>query len=185
MKNKSIIWMIILILLLINIIPSVYGINAIISRDLLLNDRPYLISYNSYLDLEINITALNEPIQINQSVIVPITIEYWTNIPDFFLKIPFRIRNYFLFGNIISPLQTIYLKVLNIPSWVNICFDASFIIISIPFSGDIKDVTINMIITITNEVPKESYCIDIIAECDDIKRLSGCDIQSTICFTPG
>ena len=148
------------------------------------NDSPYLISYNSYLDLDINITDLNEPIPINRSVIVPIAVEYWTNIPEFFLKLPFRIRNYFLFGSFIGPLQAINLDVLNIPDWANIYIDTSYILIGIPYSGEVNDVSVNLIINITNDAPKEMYCIDIIAECDDIKRLNGADIQLVICFTP-
>jgi hypothetical protein len=185
MKNKTIILGIILLFLSLNIIPLASGNNVILSDGISLNDGLYLISYNSYLKLDINRTSLNKPLLINQSAIAPITIEYWTNIPDFFNKLPFRIRNYFLFGTFIGPLQTINLDIQNIPDWADIYINTSIILVSIPYEGDVKEVNSDLIITITDEAPKESYSIDIIAECDNIKRLNGCNIQWSLEFTPG
>jgi hypothetical protein len=145
----------------------------------------YLINYNSYLKLFINTSSINKPILINEPAILPVTVEYWTNIPNFFKKIPFRFRNYFLFGTFIGPLQEINFDIKNIPVWANIYVNTSFILTTIPYEGKVREVSADLIINITDEDPKESYRIDIIAECDDIKRLNGCDIQWSLEFTLG
>ncbi len=150
------------------------------------NERSYLFSFNSYIDLEFNLSALNEPMPHNKTVSVPIIIEYWTNIPDNFLWfLPWQIRNFILFGSIIKPMQKIHLEVLNIPDWANIYFAQPDILVPIPTGGIIIEATTSLLFNIESSAPAESYRIDIKVSCDAIKRLNGYSYQESIEFTPG
>ena len=149
-------------------------------------DRIYLICYNSYIDLEFNLSALNEPIPPNKTVSVPIIIEYWTNIPDNFLWfLPWQIRNFILFGSVIKPMQEIHLEVLNIPDWANIYFAQPDVLVPIPTEGIIIEATTSLLFNIEPSAPTEPYIIGVKADCDAIKRINGCEMQTFIEFTPG
>jgi len=147
--------------------------------------RPKLITFSSFIDFEYDTSTLNEPLAIDVSVSIPITIKYWTDIPDVFKKIPFRLKNLILFGTMIGPMQTIHLEVLDIPDWANIYISSPDILTDIPFEGDgpVEIATI-LIISPRVEAPAEPYRIDIKATWDSFKRLDGNSYQESIEFTP-
>ena len=62
-------------------------------------ESPRLISFNSYIDLIIDTSRLEDPLSIDVSVIVPVTVKYWTDIPAGFRKLPFPINFLILFFN--------------------------------------------------------------------------------------
>jgi len=147
--------------------------------------RSKLITFNSFIDFEYDTSALNEPLEIDASVSIPITIKYWTNIPDMFKKIPFPLNNMILFGSMIGPMQTIHLEVLDPPEWANIYISSPDILTEIPLASDGPvEVETNLILSPRVEAPAESYRIDIRATWDSIKRLDGNSYQEAIEFTP-
>ena len=80
------------------------------------NEQTYLISWNSYIDMEINTSPFNKPLEIGVSHTLPINISYWTDIPAFFRKIPSLITNNFLFGQSAGQVQELHIEALNTPS---------------------------------------------------------------------
>ena len=70
------------------------------------------ISFNSFVDLEFDISLLDEPLAIDESISIPITVKYWTDIPNFFTNLPSLFSNYILFGSFLPPMQVIHLEVL-------------------------------------------------------------------------
>ncbi len=155
------------------------------TKEKIQKDRKYLISYNSYIALEYNSYPLNEPIPPNETVRVPVTVIYWTNIIyDFLWIIPWWIRNLFLFGSIEIPMRDIHLEVQNIPDWADINFTYPDILFQIPFEGDTKKVTTDLLINIKPDAPNEMYTIGIVASCGQIKRLNGFSYKVSLSFTP-
>ena len=147
-------------------------------------DRTYLISFNSYVDMEYNTTLLNEPLEIGYHTL-PINISYWTNIPDFFRKIPFPINYLILFGQAIGPLQKIHLEILDAPDWANVYISSPDVLTDIPYKSEGKKIRrVNLIISLNLEAPPELYKLDIEVSCDQIKRLNGFSYQESIFFTP-
>ncbi len=144
-----------------------------------------LISFHSYLDLDYNPSILNEPLQIDVAISVPITIKYWTDIPAIFEKIPFPFNNLFLYGSSIGPMQKIHLELLETPSWANIYFSSADLITEIPTaSAGIKLINTTLIISPRVEAPAESQRISIKVSCDEIKRVGSYTFQKDIPFTP-
>jgi hypothetical protein len=144
-----------------------------------------LISFNSYMDLSYDITPLNDPLAIDVSVTIPITVHYWTNIPDFFRAIPFPINYIILYGQSIGPMQKIHLEVLNTPDWANIYITSPDVLTDIPFHGDGRyEIDTNLVLSPRVEAPAVSYKIDVKATCSSIKRLNGFSYQESIEFTP-
>jgi hypothetical protein len=181
-KIKTIKTGIILFVLLLSILSFVPTSEVVKAED---PESSRLIAFNSYLDLSYDITPLNEPLAIDVSVTIPLTVYYWTNIPDFFRAIPFPINYIILFGQAIGPMQKIHLEVLNEPDWANIYISSPDILIDIPFHGDgqyKRDV--NLVLSPRVEAPAVSYKIDVEASCGSIKRLNGFSYQESIEFTP-
>ena len=44
-----------------------------------------IFTFNSYIDIEYDASALNENLAIDESISVPVRIKYWTNVPENFL----------------------------------------------------------------------------------------------------
>jgi len=144
-----------------------------------------LISFNSYIDLTYDTTPLNDPLSIDVSVTVPITVKYWTDIPAGFRKLPFPINYLILFGQAIGPMQKIHLEILNPPDWANVYISSPDVLTDIPFSTEAyKEITADLIVSPRVEAPSVSYKIDIRASCSQIKRLNGFSYQESIDFTP-
>jgi len=144
-----------------------------------------MISFHSYMDLEYNSTILNEPLEIDVAVSIPVTVRYWTDIPDVFAVIPYPFNWLILFGNFIAPMQKIHLELLETPSWANIYFSSADLIINIPLEKDGKyEIKTDLIISPKVEAPAESQRISMTVSCDDLKRLGGYTFQKDLPFTP-
>ena len=149
------------------------------------NEQTYLISWNSYVDMDIDTSPLNKPFDIGVSQNLPITISYWTDIPDFFRKIPSLITYNFLFGQSVGQVQELHIEVLNTPDWANIYFSPSVVMSDIPFESEEKKlIQVDMIISLNPEAPPEKYKIDLEVSCDQFKRLNGFSYQESTDFTP-
>jgi len=173
---------IVLGILLVSVIAFIPTPDTIVSAD---SDSQKLISFNSYMDFDYNLDALNTPLAIDVSVTIPITISYWTDIPDIFGKIPFPFNYLILYGQSIGPMQKIHLEVLDTPDWANIYITSPDVLTDIPLDSDGKyEIKTNLVLSPRVEAPAESYKIDIKASCDAIKRLNGYSYQESIEFTP-
>lgn len=147
-------------------------------------ETPSFFSFNSYVDFSYDNTMLSDSINLGQSIAIPITIEYWTDMPDDFLKIlPIELRNQLLFNQRIKPMQTIDLSVLEEPVGVEVSFSNAEISLPIPSSGKSQVETILFIIPGKN-APAKTCTIDIMATTSKIGSLNGFSYQESICFTP-
>jgi len=148
-------------------------------------ESPRLISFNSYIDLDYDTSPLNDPLAIDVSVAIPLKVRYWTDIPAIFRAIPFPINYLILFGQAIGPMQKIHLEILNPPDWANVYISSPDVLTDIPFSEEEhREITANLILSPRVEAPAVSYKIDIVASCNQIKRLNGFSYQESIDFTP-
>jgi hypothetical protein len=148
-------------------------------------DRPRLFSFDSYIDIDIDDSVLNGTIPPDYSVSVPVIISYWTDLPQHFLWfIPWRIRNLFLFHSFRHPLQTIHLEVNNIPDWANIYFSSPDIFTDIPYEGETFEFYTQLIISVREWAPSESYRLDLESFCKDVGRINGQDYRCSIEITP-
>lgn len=164
-------------ILLISFIPFLTSDNSIASAK--------LIMFHSYMNLEYNSTVLNQPLEIDRAVSVPITVTYWTDIPDGLTKLPYPLNWLFLYGNFIAPMQKIHLTLLETPSWANIYFSSQELIINIPSQGEGKtSITSDLIISPKVEAPAESQRISIQVTCEEIGRVGSYTFQKDIPFTP-
>jgi len=157
--------------------------NIVIAEDNKHND--YIISYNQYIDLEIDTRVLNDPLPFEENIFLPIKITYRTNIPDNFLKfIPRIIKNLILFGSITEPIQMINLETINTPDWADINFTNNNIPFSIP-TGDLrKESTTNIIINLEKNAPAQAYIITIKGFCKNIGRLNNFTYHVDFVFIP-
>jgi len=147
--------------------------------------RTKAISFNSYLTINYTATALNTPLQIDVPISVPVTVQFSTDIPDIFKKIPFPLNNIILFGAPIGPEEQIHLEIINPPDWANIYFSTSDLLCQIPFKSDGPiPIQTNLIISPTIQAPATPQRIDIVATCNQIKRLNNFTYQISIPFTP-
>ena len=81
MLKKFITWIILLLLVGLTFSPSL----SAETKENTQNDRKYIISFNSFIDIEFNTSVLEEPVEFGIPVSVPIEIKYWTEIPENFL----------------------------------------------------------------------------------------------------
>jgi hypothetical protein len=147
--------------------------------------RPKIISFNSYIDYEYDISPLNQPLSIDQVVSIPITVKYSTDIPDFFNIIPFPINFYILFGQPIGPMQKISLEIVDKPDWANIYISTPDVLTDIPFdSEEPEEKTVNLVFSPKIEAPAEPYTITIRASCPPIGRVNEFSYEESISFTP-
>ena len=163
------------------------GVTEKEAKAALLAQRPKLFSFNSYIDIEYDPTPLNENLNIDESVNVPLTVKYWTDAPENFLQfVPWQIRNLFLFGSIIGPMQKLHLEIVDKPDWANIYISQPDILSNIPLGGQESavEVTTSLILSPRVEAPSQSYSIAITATCDTIGRINGFEHEEFIDFTP-
>ena len=187
MLKRSLAGGIILIFITISLNPIVFSniTDKNICKEIGKLPHPFLISYNLYLDFQYNLSLLNYPIPLNQRINIPVEVVYWTDIPDFYLFLPWRIKNLILFRQCISPLIVFNLEVKNNPDWANIYFTSPILLGDIPFDSDGKyELATNLLILLYDTAPCESYKLDIKASSESIGRLNGYTYQESIEFTP-
>ena len=108
---------------------------------------PFLFSFNSYIDIDYE--PYNEPLPIDQSINIPLTVRYWVDVPGALLHSPFfRLKNWFLFGTFIAPMQKIHLSVLNEPEWCTAYISNPNLLVDI--DNEVKEVTTNLIISVNS-----------------------------------
>jgi len=157
--------------------------NIIIAEDNKIDD--YIISFNQYLDIEIDSSFLIDPVHLETEILIPVKIIYWTNIPDDFLKIiPRLIRNIILFGSIIEPTQEIHLEAINIPVWSYINFTGNNIPFSIPRGNNKKESTTNIIINLDKNATAQPYTVTIKGFCKNIGRINKFTYHVDFVFIP-
>ena len=145
------------------------------------------ISFHSYFEITYDISPLNQPLQIDVAVSIPVHIKFWTDIPSVFAlkSIRFPFSNLFLFGAPIGPEQQIHLEINNQPTWANVYFSSPDILADIPFEGETPvNKTVNLIISPKVEAPAEPQSLDITASSQTLKRLNGFSQSINIPFTP-
>lgn len=145
---------------------------------------PKLIMFNSYMDFEYDSSVLNEPLAIDVSVSMQITVKFWTDIPKFFQSIPFPLNYLILYGQSVGPMQKIHLEIEDTPEWANIYISSPDVLTDIPFEGEYKYVTTNLVVSPRIEAPAVSSQIQITGSCEEIGRLKSSSHQETIDFTP-
>lgn len=157
---------------------DIFGFNLVL--------RHFFLTFNSYIDIEYNSSVLNEPIPINSAAVVPITIQYTTDVPRNFLWFfPWWLRNIILYRSIIGPIQTIHLEVTNIPDWATVYLSWNNFFIDIPYSGMTSEKTTLLIISPQEGAPSKPYNLDLKASCDDIGRIKGAEHSDSVMFKPG
>ncbi|MCK4348537.1 MAG: hypothetical protein KAW47_07960 [Thermoplasmatales archaeon] len=147
--------------------------------------HPPLFSFNSYMDIEFDPTALYESLFINQSITVPLIIKYWTDIPDDFLWfLPKGLRNLVLFNQWGVPIQTIELSLQSVPSWADISLSTSHLPVSILAQYEECEVKTTLFITPYTNAPSQPYMISLKISCDSIGLLNANEICEGLMFTP-
>lgn len=170
---------------------TVISLNPIVSADesdeyLTTEDsRPKLFSFNSYIRIEYDTSPLDQNLDIDQSINVPLTISYETDVPKEFLKfLPWQLRNIFIYGSMIGPMQQITLEVLRKPNWADITLSQRDILVSIPFEGDPTKETTSLVLAPYEEAPAQPYTITIKASSRQIGRINSFSTEVDIVFTP-
>ena len=97
------------------------------------SSRSLLFSFQSYIDITSDNEPLKDYLKLDESTTVSLTIKYSTDIPQDFLKyMPWRLRNYILYGNMIAPQQIINLSILDEPDWMDISLASNQFSVNIP-----------------------------------------------------
>ena len=147
--------------------------------------RSPIFTFNSYINIVPDTSELNKPLAIDQSVSIPITIEYSTDVPSNFLVfLPWQIKNLLLYGSMVAPMQKISVEVINKPDWADITITQKDILTDIPFKGSPSTRTTTLVLSPYEEAPAQPYTITIRASCEKIGRVNGFDISSDVVFTP-
>jgi len=117
-KFKNLKISVILCFLIISTIINIPFTNSSLSAEE--NQNPKIFSFNSYIDIEYDSEPLNKNLEIDQSINVPLTIEYRTDVPEDFLRwLPWQIKNIILYGSMIGPNQQITLSIEKKPDWAD------------------------------------------------------------------
>jgi len=185
-RNKLITTGTLFIVLLLSITMA---FNPVVSADESManeNSSPRFISFNSYITIDYDTTPLDQNLDIDQSINVPLTISYATDVPEGFLKfIPFwQIRNIILYGSMIGPMQQITLEVLRKPDWADITLSQRDILVGIPFQGSPTSEKTSLVLAPYEEAPAQPYTITIKASSKQIGRINSFSTEVDIVFTP-
>ena len=176
--NKKSIFLFILL-----ITNSIFPLTAVNANAQIL--RPLLFNFQSYIDIEYDDEPLNEFLKLDKSITIPLTIKYSTDIPSNFLQyMPWRLKNYILFGNMNAPQQSINLSILYEPDWVDISLSNNQLSVNIPNEDESVEISTSITITLTSEAPARSYIFKIEASCSQIGRINSTSTQTSIVFTP-
>lgn len=145
------------------------------------NDGFNLLGFDSFIEIEIDTSSLDDPLYIEKSYIIPIMIKYYTDIPIFFKYLP----RFILFRTFSSPIQKIHLEIYNPPDWADISINPSDVLTYIPFDGEDAEVLYSyMILSLDKDSPATAYRMDLIASCDKIGILNGDSKTTQMIFTP-
>lgn len=148
-------------------------------------DRVKLFSFQSYIDITYDDSKLNQNLQVDQAINVPIKIKYSTNVPANFLQfLPWQIKNIILYGSMIGPMQQITLEILDKPDWADINLAKNDILSNIPNVDEIIEEETSLILSPYEEAPAQPYSIKIKASCEQIGRINKYSTEITISFTP-
>ena len=139
------------------------------------------ISFHTYLNLNYTASDLNQPLEIDRAISIPVTVELWTDI-----SLPRGMIFYlFLYGSIIAPNAQINLDILNPPDWASIYFGTSVLLADYPLQNEGKvSVKTSLIISPKVQAPAESQEIDIQLSIPTLKRVNGFSATVTIPYTP-
>ncbi len=144
-----------------------------------------LYSFNSYIFIVYDPTPLNEPLTIDESKSVQITIKYKTDIPDNFLKfLPWQLRNLLIFGGILGPMQTIHLEIIDEPEWADIYITTPDVMMDIPFGSEMSEQTTTLVLSPKVEAPATPETISIRATSKKIGRINSATMDVAVPFTP-
>ena len=172
----------ILVLTLILLMPS---IPAIQQNSIKISQKPIIfpiIRFESFISFEEDIVEVQSPISPGSHIVIPITFEYWTDIPKIFNYIPYQLNNLFLFYSFISPIQNIYFENLDNSSYIDIYFSQNPILIPIDYSVEKIKSSNNLIILVDENTPSDWYFFNIKAHCNDIGRVDGTNNIFSIAF---
>ncbi len=175
MKNKSVIWWIIILFLL-----SLISYNT----STLADEESYLMNFQSFLEIEYDLSLLNQILEIGVVYEIPITVNYWTTIPDAFKSMPSKLINYFLFNTTIKPMKEIKLEVENTPSWADIYFTSPEILVDIPYESGKSSAEAILVIKLSSVAPNVPYYIKLVVSTEQVKRLIGFTNKELMIFTP-
>jgi len=150
--------------------------------------REYIYSFNSFITLSYDPQDLNQPIDINKAVTIPLKVEYYTDvvIPNL-LKlpfVPFTIRNSLIYGSPM-PQQSLHLKIINPPDWANIYFSTPDHDVNLPeLNAPPEEIQVDLIISPLREAPSEPFNIQFSIECEKRGRVMGKLMNYNINFQP-
>jgi len=173
--------------ILILVLLSISAFGPVVSADesTMAEERVKLFSFQSYIDIMVDMTPLNQNLEIDQSINVPITITYSTDVPDNFMQfLPWQLRNIVLYGSMIGPMQQITLEIIDEPDWADISLAKNDILTNIPNQGNPIEKTTSLILSPYEEAPAKPYSIKIKASCNQIGRINQFSTENTVSFTP-
>lgn len=128
---------------------------------------------------------MNKPLDVDETINLPLTLSYKTDIPPDFLRFfPQRLKNYILYGSMISPTQTIALEVQNILEGVETSIETNEIKTEIPFQDSPISISNSLNIELKEILPAEPYTISIKASSGQIGRINSFSTEMDVSFTP-
>jgi hypothetical protein len=144
-----------------------------------------LYTFNSYIYIEYDATPLNEPLSIDESKSVQVTVKYKTDVPENFLQfLPWQIKNILIFGSVIGPMQTIHLEIIDEPEWADIYLTTPDVIMDIPVGSEINEQKITLVLSPKIEAPATPETISIRATSKEIGRINSATMDVAVPFTP-
>jgi len=168
-----------------SIIMGILLISAIAAFSAPASARDKLYTFNSYILLSYDPEDLSQHIGINTAVTVPLSVEYYCDVPEDFLRlIPiFTLRNSIIYGSPM-PQQTIHLKMINPPGWANIYFSTPDHDINFASPDNPEKIQVDLIISPLREAPSEPFNIQFTIEAEEHGRVKGKLQNYNINFQP-
>jgi len=144
-----------------------------------------LYTFNSYIYIEYDATPLNEPLSIDESKSVQVTVKYKTDVPEKFLNfLPWQLRNLVIFGSVIGPMQTIHLEIIDEPEWADIYITTPDVIMDIPVGSEMNEQKTTLVLSPKIEAPATPETISIRATSKKIGRINSATMDVAVPFTP-
>ncbi|UCD13685.1 MAG: hypothetical protein JSW60_09030 [Thermoplasmatales archaeon] len=159
--------------------------NGIFRESTVSAQRTKIFSFNSYIDIEYDVTPLSLPLAIDFSVNVPLKIRYRTDVPKTFLWfLPWQLRNIILFGSMIGPMQKIHIEVTDKPDWADIYISQPDLFVDIPFKDSYYEKNTSLVISPREEAPAVPQSITLKMESETIGRINKIIFTVIVPFTP-